>query len=103
MQFPAERTQFWSLVSTDRDSVGFRMNVSFSNIFIGLPFHQLGPSGPSWSSSRDVCLSVCLSDVPFHVVYFEAYFAPTLEIRSPWGKVLERKGLRFEKFCWKVV
>ena len=28
-----------------------------------------------------VYLSVCLSDVPFHVVYFEAYFAPTSRSR----------------------
>ena len=52
-----------------------------------------------------------MSDVPFHVVYFEAYFAPTsrsrmskiLEIRNPWGKVLERTGLRIEHFCLEVV
>ena len=39
------------------------------------------PTGPIRSSSRDVCVSVCLCvcvfDVPFHVIYFEAYFAPT--------------------------
>ena len=33
-----------------------------SSLFLN--FHQLGPSGPSWSSSCDVCLSVCLSDIP---------------------------------------
>ena len=26
-----------------------------------------------------------------------------LEIRNPWGKVLERSGLRIEHFCWEVV
>ena len=25
--------------------------------------------GPSWSNSRDVCMFVCLSDVPFHVIF----------------------------------
>ena len=26
-----------------------------------------------------------------------------LEIRNPWGKVMERSGLTFEHFCFKVV
>ena len=26
-----------------------------------------------------------------------------LEIQNPWGKVLERSGLRIEHFCWEVV
>ena len=26
-----------------------------------------------------------------------------LEIWNPWGKVLERSGLRIEHFCWEVV
>ena len=26
-----------------------------------------------------------------------------LEIRNPWGKVMERSGLRLEHFCWEVV
>ena len=26
-----------------------------------------------------------------------------LEIRNPWGKVVERTGLRFEHFCLKIV
>ena len=59
--------------------------------------------------SLSVCLCVCVS--PFHVVVFEAYFAPisrswmskVLEIRNPWGKVLERSGLRIEHFCYKMV
>ena len=62
------------------------------------------------SQCPSVCLSVYLF-VPFHVLDFEAYFAPTsrsrmskfLEIRNPWGKVLERSGLRIEHFCWEVV
>ena len=33
-------------------------------------FHQLSPSLPSWSSSRDVCLSVCLMSLPD--VFFKA-------------------------------
>ena len=26
-----------------------------------------------------------------------------LKIQNPWGKVLERSGLRIELFCWDVV
>ena len=26
-----------------------------------------------------------------------------LEIRNPWGKVMERSGLRYEHFCLKIV
>ena len=56
---------------------------------------------------RSVCLSVCLSACVFTFeVSFRHLFVPTfqnwmpkiLEIRNPWGKVLERNGLRFEKF-----
>ena len=35
------------------------------------------PTGPIQSSSRNVRVSVCVFDVPFHVVYFEAYFSST--------------------------
>ena len=59
-----------------------------------------------------VCVSVRVSirlftfDVPF-----KRLFAPTsgicmskiLDIRNPWGKVMERSGLRFEHFCLEVV
>ena len=57
-----------------------------------------------------VCMSVCLMS-PFHVIFFEAYFAPTsrswmskvFRDRNPWEKGLERSGLRIEHFCWEVV
>ena len=55
-----------------------------------------------------VCLSVCLFtfEVPFN-----GLFAPTsrsrmsniLEIRNPWGKVMERSGLLFEPFSLEMV
>ena len=70
-------------------------------------FSSNRPTGPIQSSSCDVrvsvSVSVCLFDVSFHVVYFEAYFAPTSRNRiskiwNPWGKVLERSGLRIEHF-----
>ena len=41
-------------------------------------FSSNRPTGPIRYSSRNVrvsvCVSVCLFDVPFHVVYFKAYF-----------------------------
>ena len=44
-------------------------------------------------------------------VPFKRLFAPTsrsqmsniLEIRNPWGKVMDRSGLRLEHFCLKIV
>ena len=44
-------------------------------------FSSNRPTGPIWSSSRDVHVLVlsCLS--PFHVLDFEAYFAPTSRSR----------------------
>jgi hypothetical protein len=59
-----------------------------------------------------VCLSVCLFVCPFTFeVPFNGFFAPLpevgckifLEIRNPWGKVMERSGLIFEHFCLKIV
>ena len=81
-------------------------------IFTIRNFHRIGPLGRfDLVVPMSVCVLVCLFDIPFHVVYFEAYFAPTsrsrmskfLEIWNPWGKVLERSGLRIELFCWDVV
>ena len=62
-----------------------------------------------WADSiiESRCPSVCLmSDVPFHVLDFKAYFArcpKILEIWNPWGKVLERSGLRIEHYSWEEV
>ena len=74
-------------------------------------FSKHRPSGPMLSISRNVrpsvCLSVCLSVCM--CVHFVRYrlnvFLPLLlkvgcpkflEIRNPWGKVMERSGLTFE-------
>ena len=57
-----------------------------------------------------VCVSVCVSFCVFTFeVPFKRLFAPLpevqcpkyLEIRNPWGKVMERSGLRFENFTNK--
>ena len=63
-------------------------------------FSSNRPTGPIRSSSRVVRLSVCLFDVPFHMVYFEAYFAPTSQNRM--SKKILRFGILGEK-CWKEV
>ena len=86
--------------------------------------HQKGcgvqmSSGPMLSISRNVhmfvCLFVCLSFCLFVcslLRYQLTVFLPPLpevgcpiflEIRNPWGKVMERTGLRFEHFCLEVV
>ena len=46
-------------------------------------FSSNRPTGPIRSSSCDVCLCVCVFVClsPFHVVDFEAYFAPTSQSR----------------------
>ena len=52
-----------------------------------------------------MCLSVCVCAFPFEVP-FKRLFAPLpevgcpkfLAIRNPWGKVLERSGLRIVNF-----
>ena len=57
-----------------------------------------------------MCRSVCLS-VGSLLRYRLNFFLPPLpkvgcqiflEIRNPWGKVMERSGLRFEHFCLEV-
>ena len=45
------------------------------------------------------------------LVFFNGLFPPLpemgcpifLEIRNPWGKVIQRSGLRYEHFCFKIV
>ena len=64
-------------------------------------------------SQMSVCVSVCPSVCVFTFeVQFKRIFAPPLpevgypiflEIRNPWGKVMERSGLRLEHFCLKIV
>ena len=54
-----------------------------------------------------MCLSVC-SLLRYHLNVFlpplpEVGCPIFLEIWSPWGKVMERSGLRFEHFSLKVV
>ena len=58
-----------------------------------------------------VCLSFCLSVCSLLRYRLTVFLPPLpevgrlifLEIRNPWGKVMERSGLRFEIFCLEVV
>ena len=67
------------------------------------------------SVCQSVCLSVCLSVRPcvcsLMRYRLNVFLTPLskvgcpifLEIQNPWGKVMERSGLRFEYFCLKIV
>ena len=78
-------------------------------------FSKHRPSGPMLSISQLVRLCVCLCVRPCVcslLRYRLNVFLPPLpevgcpiflEIRNPWGKVMERSGLTFEHFCLKVV
>ena len=58
-----------------------------------------------------VCLSVCLCVCSLLRYRLNVFLPPLpevgwlifLEIRNPWGKVMEISGLRFEYFCFEVV
>ena len=78
-------------------------------------FSKHRPSGPMLSLSQNVhmcvCLSVCVSVCSFLRYRLTVFLPPLpkvgcpifLEIRNPWGKVMERSGLRFEHFSLEVV
>ena len=77
------------------------------------------PSGPIQSISRfvrlcvrlSVCLYVCLCVCSLLRYRLNVFLTPLpevgcpifLEIRNPWGKVMEKSGLIFEHFCLKIV
>ena len=70
-------------------------------------FSKHRPSGPMLSISRNVRLSVRLSVCSLLRYRLNVFLLPLpefeclkfLEIRNPWGKVMERSGLTFEPFC----
>ena len=79
-------------------------------------FQSIGPLGRCFLYvEMSVCLSVCLSVCVFVcslLRYRLTVFLPTLpevgcqiflEIRNPWGKVMERSGLTFDYFCLEMV
>ena len=69
------------------------------------PFSKHRPSGPMLSLSQNVRLSVC-SLLRYRLTVFVSPLPEVgcpifLEIRNPWGKIMERSGLTFEHFVWK--
>ena len=78
-------------------------------------FSKQRPSGPMLSISQNVHLyvrpSVRLSVCSLLRYRLTVFLPPLpevgcpifLEIRNPWGKVMERSGLRYEYFCLKIV
>ena len=70
-------------------------------------------TGPIRSSSRDVRVFLCFCVVcplfmyqilrPILPPLPKVGFPKNLEIRNPWGKVLERSCLRIKHFCWELV
>ena len=62
------------------------------------------------SISRNVRLSVRLSVCSLLSYRLTVFLPPlpevgcqiSLEIRNPWGKVMERSGLKFEHFFWEM-
>ena len=81
------------------------------HVLLQMQFSPTRPSGPSWSSSRDVRLLYLVSCPLFMYQILRPILPPLpkvactkfLEIQNPWGKVLERRGLRIEYFCWEMV
>ena len=91
----------------------FKTNVCW--LFLKRWFSKDRPSGPMLFISRNVhlsvCVSVCLSVCSLLRYRLTVFFPPFpkvgcpifLEIRNPWGKVMERNGLTFEHFCFEMV
>ena len=79
-------------------------------------FQSIGPLGQCFlkveiSVCVSVCLSVCLSVCSLLRYRLNVFLPPLpkvgypifLEIRNPWGKVMERSGLRLEHFCLLIL
>ena len=70
-------------------------------------FSKHRPSGPMVSISRNVRMFVCVFVCHTFSLRLTVFLPPLPEvqcpnflyIRNPWGKVMERSGLRFENFC----
>ena len=103
---------FYEKKSRTRETLNISTNAD--SITIAIKFSKHRPSGQMLSISRMfVCLSVHLSvrlSVCSLLRYrLNVFFPPLpkvgypiiLEIRNPWGKVMERSGLRFEQFLFE--
>ena len=89
-------------------SVSCPQLLPFINILeVIILFSKHHPSGPMLSISQNVRVSVC-SLMRYRLNVFlppllKVGCSKFLEIRNPWGKVMERSGLRFEHFSLEVV
>ena len=113
--------QYWGFV-TQMKLTNALLTAHFKKIFItGLDqirlcwrwckFSKHLPSGPMLSISRNVCLSFRLCVCSLLRYRLSVILPPLPEVRcpvlleiwNPWGKVMERSGLRLEHFCLEVV
>ena len=77
------------------------------HVSLHLFFSKSQPSGPIISISLNARVSVCLSvrHTFIHSLNVlvpplsEVQYPKQLDFRNPWGKVMERSGLKFENFC----
>ena len=109
---------------TPRDSVPCRVkitaiqysNLLYTSLLLCKPlyfsiFSNHWPSRPMLSISQNVRRSVCLYVCSFLRYRLNVFLLPLpevgcpifLELRNPWGKVMERSGLGYEHFCLKIV
>ena len=97
-----------SNIFTDSESLGKSNGKKWSRIWTFLfencqkSRHKKKKNSPFFSLFFDllrflVLLTVFLPPLP------EVEYPIFLEIRNPWGKVMERSGLRYEHFCLKIV
>ena len=73
------------------------------------PFLYAVETFVTFSSNPNIRPAECRDPgIPFFLTVFlpplfEVGCPIFLEIRNPWGKVMERSGLRYEHFCLKIV
>ena len=73
LAFPVEKFYYMYFRLKVKQKIHFGQ---FSTLFPkGLFLSPTRPSGPSWSSSCKVCLSVCLMS-PFHVIFLRPLIGP---------------------------
>ena len=105
----------------EHDLSFFRPDLSYSNPIILSYFSNLSypifKASALWANAfykskcPYVCLCVCVCVCSLLRYRLNVFFSPTSRnrmsrmsrIRNPWGKVMERNGLRFEHLCLEVV
>ena len=116
------KKMFWSIFSRSCLVVNFTYcvkvltNLKFPKLQKTLYFKSIGPLSRCFLwVNLSVCLSICpcvIMSVCSLLRYCLNVFLPPLpevecpiflDIRNPWGKVMERRSLRLEHFCLEVV